>query len=256
MTALSFQTQFAQALVSSDRPIPAGVRAHNSPSPAKRFAVYRNNVTVSLIEAVEGKFPAVRSIVGNEFFRAMARVFVEGHKPRSPLMMLYGDDFPDFLETFAPAAELPYLADVARIEAARTRAYHAADASPLAPERIAALGEEELAGALLKLHPSISVIRSPHPIVTIWAMNAGERELAPIEPWIGEDALVSRPDLAVTVSALPSGGAAFLNALASGKPLLAAAETALTDAADFDLSANLAGLFGQGLAVDIAIASP
>ncbi len=87
----------------------------------------------SLIDALRTKFPATERIVGEEFFRAMARVFVIAHPPRSKILHTYGDDFGDFIAAFEPAAELAYLADVARLEAARTRAYHAADATPLTP---------------------------------------------------------------------------------------------------------------------------
>ncbi len=133
----------------------------------------------------------------------MARVFVTAHPPRSPLLMTYGDDFPDFIAGFEPAAELPYLADVARLEAARTRAYHAADAEPVDPNLLRSIAPEALGGMRFVLHPSAEVVRSRHPIVTIWAMNAGEAELGPIEDWRREDALVARPHLDVEVRALP-----------------------------------------------------
>jgi len=39
----------------------------------KRYNVYRNNVTVSLIDALAAIYPDVQRITGVEFFRAMAR---------------------------------------------------------------------------------------------------------------------------------------------------------------------------------------
>ncbi len=122
------QASFATALLDAGKPVPEGVTSHTADRPARRFAVYRNNVVAGLVKALGTRFPALSRIVGEEFFNAMARVFVIAHPPRSPLLMTYGDDFPDFIADFEPAAELPYLADVARLEAARTRAYHAADA--------------------------------------------------------------------------------------------------------------------------------
>jgi len=86
--------------------------------------------------------------------------------------------------------------------------------------------------------------------------SCGERKLAPIENWHGEDALVSRPYLEVEVRALPQGGAAFLLALAEGRPLSEAAETALADDPDFDLTGNLAGLIGSGLVRNIIVPEP
>ena len=251
-----FDTSFADALLDADQPIPCGITAHNAAVPARRFAVYRNNVVVGLTKALKHRFPAVEKIVGEEFFAAMARVFVIERPPRSPRLATYGDEFAAFIRAFEPARELPYLADVARLEAARTFSYHAADAVPTDASRLAALDPCDAAGIRIKPHPSIGIIRSPYPIVTIWAMNSGERELAPIENWRGEDALVARPYLEVEVRALPPGGAAFLLALAGDRPLGEAAEAALADDPDFDLAGNLAGLIGSGLVQDIVFPEP
>ncbi len=87
-------------------------------------------------------------------------------------------------------------------------------------------------------------------------MNSGEQELAPIQNWRGEDALVARPYLEVEVRALPPGGAAFLLALAGGRTLSDAAEAALADDPNFDLTGNIAGLIGSGLVRDIVLSEP
>ena len=98
-----FETSFADALLDADRPIPDGVTAHNAAVPARRFAVYRNNVVVGLGKALRSRFPVVGKIVGEEFFAAMARLFVQQQPPRSPLLATYGDDFPAFIAAFEPA---------------------------------------------------------------------------------------------------------------------------------------------------------
>jgi hypothetical protein len=251
-----FEKSFADALLSADHPIPSGVTAHNAAVPTRRFAVYRNNVVMGLGKALESRFPVVCKIVGEEFFTAMALVFVKEQPPRSPLLATYGDEFPTFIAAFGPARELPYLADVARLEAARTRAYHAADATPVGPDGFAMLERRIVEDICIEMHPSAEIVRSPHPIVTIWAMNSGERELAPVENWHGEDAVVARPYLEVQVRALPHGGAAFLLALTEGRTLSEASETALAEDSDFDLIENLAGLIGFGLVRDIVLPKP
>ncbi|MGO9675283.1 MAG: DUF2063 domain-containing protein [Methylocella sp.] len=243
------QNAFAAALLDPGLAPPHGVISHTSQAPVKRFAVYRNNVMVSLIDALEARFPAAKRIVGEDFFRASARVFARAHPPRSPLMMTYGDEFPDFLETFEPAAEIVYLADVARIEAARTRAYHAADAAPLQPSDLAGVEAADLAELRFELHPSLEIIASAFPVATIWAMNAGEAPLAAIEDWRGEDALVLRPVFEVEVRRLPAGAAAFLQSLKAGDPLGEAAGIALASNSDFDLAINLAALVSAGIAI-------
>jgi hypothetical protein len=249
--APTLEGEFARALRDPDLPLPGGVIAHTSLCPQKRFAVYRNNVMVGLIGALEARFPATKRIVGAEFFTASARIFASAHPPRSPLMMTYGDAFPDFLATFEPAAELPYLADVARLEAARTRAYHAADARPLEPAALAGVEAAALAGLRFVLHPSVEIVASAFPVVAIWAMNAGETEFSELTDWRGEDALIARPMLDVEVRRMPAGARTFLQALGAGQPLGAAAEAALTSSPDFDLAINLAALLGGGLAIAV-----
>lgn len=246
------QDNFAGALLDADRPVPGCVTSYTARAPQKRFAVYRNNVVAGLIAALRTQFPVSERIVDDEFFADAARVYIETQPPRSPILVAYGYGFPDFIAGFAPAAEIDYLADVARLEVARTRAYHAADAVPLDLARWQAIDPQALAGVRVTLHPSVEILRSPHPIVTIWAMNSGEAELAAIDDWAGEDAVIARPQLDVTVRKLPAGGAAFLAALATGATLGDAAQTAATDHPDFDLAANLAGLIGAGLATELS----
>jgi hypothetical protein len=243
-----FQDTFAHALRDPDAPLPRGVISHNSDAPRKRFTVYRNNVMVGLVAALEARFPASRKIVGEDFFKGAAKIFAAAHPPVSPLMIFYGDAFPSFLDEFEPAQELPYLADVARLEMARTRAFHAADAEPLTPAALHGIAPEVLADLRFILHPSLEIVASDYPIVTIWAMNSGEMELAPISDWHGEDALVSRPKFDIEVRRLPPGARIFLQSLAARDPLGVAAASAIATNASFDLAANLAALFA-GLAI-------
>ncbi len=246
---VSFEADFADALLNPDRPVPFGITAPDPAALARRFAVHRNNRMLGLVNALRRHFPVVEKLVGEDFFKGLARAYVTAEPPRSPLITRYGDSFPAFIKGFEPAAELPYLADVARLEIARIRAYHAADATALGAAHFAMLDGQLAEDLRIALHPSTEIIRSPDPIVTIWAMNSGERDLATIEPWRAEDALVARPGLDVEVRALPPGGAAFLQALASGATLGEAAITALADARNFDLTSNLAGMIDAGLAV-------
>ncbi|WP_037155101.1 DNA-binding domain-containing protein [Rhizobium freirei] len=249
--SLATQSQFAAALIDPGKAVPEGLAAWNGPRPERRFGVYRNNVAIGLIGALASRFPAAEKIVGKEFFPAMAHEFVRLHPPRSPLLLAYGDDFPGFVENFEPAAEIPYLPDVMRLEAARGRAYHAADATPLDAALLATVEPAGLAELAFVPHPSASITRSAHPAVTIWAMNTGEIELADIADWTAEDALVVRPQMIVEVHRLPSGGATFLERLFAGADLGQAFEAALAEAADFDLSANLAGALAAGAFSDI-----
>jgi hypothetical protein len=246
------QTDFARALLDPDLAVPGELTSHTARHPQSRFAVYRNNVVGGMVNALRATFPATERIVGGDFFAAMARLYVAAHPPTSKILHTYGDNFGDFIAAFEPAAGLPYLADVARLEAARTRAYHAADAQPLAAAAFASVDPQSIGALRLTLHPSLQVLRSRHPVVTIWAMNAGDMELGPVEPDVAEDALVLRPALTVTVSALPRGGATFILMLSEGYTLADAASSAAAIDPRFDLTANLAGLISCGAIIAFA----
>lgn len=241
---------FAAALRDPERRPPAAHRGAE-----RRFAIYRNNVAVGLIGALEARFPAVIGVIGTEFFRAMARVFISGHPPRSPVLTWYGDDFPAFIRSFEPAAAYPYLADIARIDAARTVAYHAADASRLGAADFEAAGAA-LERARIGFHPAVAIIRSPHPALSIRRMSTEQPAPQPIMDWNPEDILVDRPDLDVTLSLLAPGEAVFLLALAEGAPLDEAAARAALDCAGFDLVAALARLIGTGMVSSLHYADP
>jgi Putative DNA-binding domain len=252
---VSFHATFATALRHLEEPPPTGLVAADGPDPRRGFAVHRNNMVAGLVKTLAAHFPAVAKIVGAEFFNVMARAFVLARPPRSPLLAQYGDALPDFIQAFAPARDVAYLADVARIEAARMRVYHAADAVPVETNAFAALATEALSTMRLELHPSAEIVRSPHPIVTIWAMNCGERPLAPIENWRAEDALIARPYHQVAVHLLPPGGAEFLLALAAGDTLAEAAQRALDARPEFSLTDNVAGVIGCGVVVRVITAA-
>jgi hypothetical protein len=245
------QAAFTRALLDPGLAPPPNLRASSASATVTRFNVYRNNVVAGLINALRARFPAVERIVGEDLFAVAARLFVAVHPPRSRLLMTYGDGFAEFLAGFEPLADLPYVPDVARLEAARTRAYHAADAMPLDAQLLRSIAPDRLWNARLSFHSSFELVRSRYPIVTIWAMNADEAELAPVDFDRAEDALVIRPEHDVQVRALPLGGAAFLLRLHADLALGPAAEGAMSEAPDFDLIRNLAGLIGSGVVTQI-----
>ena len=144
MPPSDIQATFVAALRDPEASVPGSLAGPDRTPVARRFAVYRNNVAAGLIGVVAGAFPAVQRIVGEEFFKAMARAYVLAHPPESPVLMDYGADFADFIAGFEPAASVPYLADVARIERAWREAYHAAEAVPLAPTDFAGIPETDL----------------------------------------------------------------------------------------------------------------
>ncbi|MEJ0051729.1 MAG: DNA-binding domain-containing protein [Methylovirgula sp.] len=242
----SFAAEFSPALINPERETPAAVTGPNGKLAVKRFNVYRNNVIVSLIDALASIYPAVQRITGVDFFRAMARFHIRATPPYSPLLFEYGRDFPAFIEHYEYAQSMPYLADVARIERAWLDAYHATDASPLAPEALAAVPPERLADIVFMPHPATRIVRSQFSAVTIFAANRTDAPIDLIESVVPEDALITRPDLEVVVRHLPLGGAIFLTHLVAGETLGAAVAAALEIKPLFDIPASISGMIEAG----------
>lgn len=245
--SLDYSAAFAPGLTCPQYPAPADVAAHRGKGVAQRYNVYRNNVTVSLINALADIYPAVQRITGTEFFRAMARFHLRATPPQSPLLFEYGRGFPAFIAAYEYARELPWLADVARIERAWLDAYHAADRPVLDAGALAAIDPARLAELRFAPHPAARIVRSRYPAVAIFTMHKAEGEPLPLSSHNAEDALITRPGMDVIVSRLPEGGAAFLTGLLAGDPLGAAAAAAFGEAPSFDLSANLAGMISAGV---------
>ena len=155
---------------------------------------------------------------------------------------------PAFIEGFEPAHSLPYLADMARLELACVRAFHAADAEPVAEAVVAqALASGERIGELrFGLHPSLSLLRSASAVASLWAAHQGEGGPGSVAIDQAESALVVRRGLDVLVVRLPAGAADFVASLQRGETLGAAASEALQATNTFELSAALALLLRHG----------
>lgn len=243
---LGYAAGFASGLLDLDRATPALVAGPNGKAADKRFNVYRNNVTVSLIDALAAAFPATIRITGEAFFRAMARFHVRETPPTSPLLFEYGRDFPEFIERYEYARAMPWLADVARIERAWLDAYHAADAAVLPPEDLAVVPAEQLGDLVFEAHPATHIVCSAHPAVTIFSANRASGPVGRIEATAAESALVTRPMLEVEVRVLPSGADVLLGGLAAGEPLGTAAAVASARCPEFDLATAIRTMLKAG----------
>lgn len=251
---MNTQAAFSAALLDPAHAVPADLCVWHGGNPTRRFAVYRNNVLASLVDALADTFPVVQALVGETFFRAMASIFVRESPPRSPALGEWGEAYPDFVARFEPARSVPYLADVARLELLWLVAFNAADAEPLATARIAAAlaDSAHLPDMCFGCHPSVSVLSSRHPVVSLWAAHQGSGRLDEIDLRQPESALVVRSGLRVEVVQVSAATAAFICRISDGLTLGQAAQGALDLDERFDLAAALAVLIRLGALTRIA----
>ena len=239
-----FQDAFAHALLAPEAEPSSSVSALVA-QPA--FAVYRNTVMKDCIDALQANYPAVARLVGEEWFRAAATIYVRENLPADPTLLRYGASFADFLARFEPAAELPYLPGVARLDRLWTEAHAAPDETVLDPAAIAALAPDDLARVIVGPHAAARwAWFEEGPIHTIWSRNRADSTPDGDIDWRPEGALLVRPRDTVMWQVLDAAGCAFLDACAAGGTLGRAAQAAIETRADADIAQLVSTLLASG----------
>ncbi len=233
---------FAAGLLNPASPVPVHLKGRAT----RRYAVYRNNVTVGLVRAMEANFPVVRRLLGEEYFAGLAREFVRKHPPVSPLMFEYGDQFAAFVEAEGDLRDFAYLGDVARLEQQVRLSYHEADAPTLTAQDLAALSEEALFNTVLIPHPATALLASPYALHAIYTANLPSGSGHVDDPAQAQAVLVSRPSFDVELQRLGVAQLCFFGQLLDQESLGTAAGSASIVDGDFDLGQALDVLMASG----------
>src|SRR5467141_4031662 len=227
------QRAFAASMLREEDDAICGAIVEEGFTAAERLRIYRNTCRSTLIEALRMAYPAVERLVGRDFFDMAAARYAGTHPPQSGYLNEYGGEFPEFLAAFAPASELPYLADVARFEWALGVAANAADAPLLDPLTVAAVDPQSHAALRFEPHPSVSFRTLAYPADRIAdAVLAGdEAAMAQVDLSSGPVRLVVHrgPD-GVAAERLEPGAYAFVSRLCGGQALSRLPESAPADA--------------------------
>jgi hypothetical protein len=251
-TLLDLQRAMRTSLVDRDDQAVAALLADGVP--ADRLNIYRNTFVTGVTKALRLTYPAVHRLVGGEFFEGAAAIFIAQHPPQAAWLDEYGAQFADFLCDFDSAASLLYLADVARLEWAVSRALHVADEPPLDLRRLQTLSPKDQSGVAFVPHPSISLLRTEYPADAIWrgVLQGDDAALAAIDLASGlVHILVERRATGVEVSRLDEAAWRFAAALRAGKPL----EVALSETDDSRAYALLAEHLAAGRFIDVRLTS-
>jgi len=243
------QDRFNAALFDPGLPPPVGLQDGAGRPAGRRFDVYRNNVSHSLTEALRIGFPVITKLIGRQNMDGLAGIYLRAHPPRSPLMMQYGAGFPAFLASNTQLSHLGYLADIARLELALRRAYHAGDADAIAPDLLADIPPEILVTTTLLLAPAVQVIRSDWPIHDIWRFNTDDSAAKPRAQ--AQDVLITRPEFDPVPQLLPPGGARWIDELRAGRTIGEALDAALAEVPEFDMGKPLTLLLQGGAVISL-----
>ena len=208
------QADFARALIDGGPVL--GLVAANGSDPMARLAVYRNNLVMTWRGALGDQFPVVRQLVGDEFFAGLADEFCALYPPNHPVMARYGDMFADFIADFAPVGDLPYLADVARLEYQYITTGHAADSIAIDPLAWAGWLQdpERLGVSRLQFQAGLAVQKSPYAIFDIWAAHhRDDVDWAAIAVYRGQSVVIWRQEWRVMIEAIADDWADAITAL-------------------------------------------
>ena len=254
------QRMFASSLISGDVAAAPLIRSGKL-SAERRLEVYRHNVLTNLRGALRDIFPVVNRIVGDAFFLHAADQFIRATPSHSGDLNQFGREWPAFLGDYPHAAELSYLADVARLEWAWHECFHAADAALLDLGRLAAVAPEAHGALVFRLHPAVRLLESTFPILRIWQVNqadfAGDMQI----DWEtgGDKLLVRREDgtgVEVVIQSLSEAAWRFLCELQEKHALEPAAAAALETDGTFDLQGFLLESVQYGVIVDFTREDP
>ena len=204
----------------------------------ERLGIYQNNILSSLTKALLATYPLINKITGEAFAATLMRSFVQENPPDRACLAYYGKGLDKFIENFPPARQLPYLADLARLEWAINEAYYAEDDHPVTPSDI----EDKLCGDLynlsLRLRSSVSLMRSKWPLIAIrkFCLTHDEKSSETLNlDQQGGPVIVYRPNLEVRVISIELTEFRFLEHLRL-KSLGEALEETLIKTPAFDFS--------------------
>ena len=255
MSALrELQTAFSTAMAhQGDDAITALMPTDDAIPPSVRLDIYRNNITSALVRSLEGLYPALKALTGEEFFQALMRDFITHNPPGDGHIMGYGLDLAAFLEGHPACENHPFLVDIAQLESAWYQAYSADEAPPMEADQLATIPADAVADTRLVMHPSCRWLQSSYPASRIWQTAVSPTEDADLPnlddgpEWL----LVIRPEHEVEVRTLNAAEFIFLKQLEQNS-IGDAYSATIEQYADFDLAMTLANHLNAGTFVGIA----
>lgn len=210
------------------------------------IAAYRSHAAAQAVRSLGAAYPVVEHLVGQENFEALSRLLWRERPPQGGDLAQWGaalaaqiEDLPELV------ADLPFLADVARVEWALHSMATLGDAQA-EPASFTLLAHEDPANLWLDLAPGTACFSSAWPVVTL---IEAQRSASSRPGRSGETARVWRCGWRPRLCKAQPGEPTFLRAVQEGKSLGAA----LGSAPGFDFSAWLAPAVREGLLLRVVL---
>ena len=221
---------------------------------ARRIAAYRRNISGNMSSALALTYPVIQRIVGDIFFREVARAYALFEPSRSGDLNDYGANFSSFIESYPHAAALSYLVDVARLEwqlqalalATDVTDSPTTDGAPFAA--LATTPADRYDALFFTVDLAVLRMNSIWPLDEIWRVNqidyVGDMQ---IDFTQNCQLLLWRTPRGTQLTSLSKAEAALLYQLLAGHALAGAVELALEQDVDFDLGSCLQRWIAAGV---------
>jgi hypothetical protein len=221
------QSVVMRALLDGEPDQSAALIAARGIAPKHRLGVYANNARSNFIESLISSYPAIRRLVGEDYFRQCARGFHTRHPSLAGDLQPAGARFAQYLSELHGGDEFRYLSEVARLEWLIQETLLAAEHQPLDLAKLEQVLPDDYDDLRFCLHPSTRLFASEYPCVAIWEANVGsDAEPEMIDLDAGSDrVLLARTDGQLKCHRLSHGEQGFLQSVQAGARFAAAVES-------------------------------
>jgi len=194
--------------------------------PKARLGVYAGTARANFTESLISSYPAVRRLVGEDYFHQCARGFHARHPSLSGDLQPAGAGFAQYLSELHGDDEFRYLGEVARLEWLIQDTLLAADHAPLDLVKLQQVPADDYDDLSFCLHPSARLFASKYPCVAIWEANVGsDAEPELIDLGAGPDrVLLVRTRGQLSCQRLSCGEQRFLESIRTGERFADAVE--------------------------------
>lgn len=188
------------------------------------LGIHQATVQHALSKALAERVPTLVPLVGEAFFKVLARDYARTHPPRLPQLARYGESLPEFITGYPPVATLPWLADVAAFDLALDLAALQDPDAQAAPVPLSAGVRLQWSASLAVLDLDYAVDALREAVTTADEALLAKVDLSPrprhFAVWCNQEARAACQPLAVATGV-------FLRALVAGEPVERALEQVL-----------------------------
>ncbi len=255
MLLRDLQCQFGAELRSGQQLQVAQLIEQRGFEASQRVSIYRNNIDAALTDNLANIFPVSRAIVGDEFFRQMARSYTRAHPSETGNLGDCGEHLPAFMQTMPELDCLPYLPDIARIDWDCHSSFHAEYAPVLNIDSLNSFSPDDYEHLLFTLHPAVRAVKSEFPIFDIWEFatsNDSSRTVPDIHSG-GQQVLICRRDHAVKVVNVQTDFINLIDQIGRRRPLGETISAILKLHPEYNLQEGLNRLFSFGAVASVTI---